>query len=241
MEDLDEYLREIENKKLLVVFPHPDDESFNAAGLIQRARKLGFVVHIITLTRGDRGKNHLKNKTNKSLSEIRFNELQAALEEIGFDELLVWNYLDGSLRTDKKWVEQLVQVLAKEKFGVVVTYDHSGLTGHPDHIALSVELFKFLKKSGGVRLLWASWPGLLRKFMINGQVVEFIEKPKLQLDLSNKEHDNKCRAIKAHQSQLGNLVWWQRILLKYFICAHEYFSIADFDKTYDHKFVDFKF
>src|SRR6478609_2017631 len=41
------------NTRLLVISPHPDDETLGAAGLIQRVRARGGAVRVVLMTSGD--------------------------------------------------------------------------------------------------------------------------------------------------------------------------------------------
>jgi LmbE family N-acetylglucosaminyl deacetylase len=45
----------MENRRVLAVFPHPDDMEILCAGTLIRLRALGFEVHVATMTAGDAG------------------------------------------------------------------------------------------------------------------------------------------------------------------------------------------
>lgn len=240
MTKIEEYLKEIENKKLLVLFPHPDDESFMAGGLIMRAKKLGFEVEVVTLTSGQRGKNYKKGSVGE-LGEIRREEFNRAVSLLGVrGEIL--EYQDGSLNGNREWVGEVREIIKSREPGVVVTYDHSGITGHPDHIALSVEIFRLLKEEfPDTALLWPAWPGRRRKFMVNKEVAGLMQKADFKLNLTKEERDIKYSGIMAHESQFGNLSFIQRLLMKYLVIGTEYFALADYEREYGYKYVDFEF
>lgn len=239
MKNIETKLRSIKKKRLLVVYPHPDDETYNAAGLIQRAKSLGFEVMIVSLTSGDMGKNHLEDK--RDLGVIRREELLLAGKILRADVTKALDYPDCGLIEDLHWTGNLKKILKKFDPGVVVTYDHSGLTGHPDHIVLSVELFKILKRAKDrPLLLWSVWPGEIRRFMIHDEVVGVMNEPEYELKLSIFEWLAKRKALFAHKSQLGNLKDWQRLLLIYGIFWKEYFAVANFKVDYDYKYVKFE-
>ncbi len=169
---------------------------------------------------------------------IRFNTAVSLLGVRG--EIL--GFQDGSLKDDRDWVGEVRKVIKKSKPGVVLSYDASGITGHPDHIALSVEIFEFLKKeSPETSLLWPAWPGKRREFMVNKEVSEFMQPAGFRFNLSKEERDTKYRAILSHKSQFENLSLIQKILMKYLVISTEYFALADYEREYRYKFVDFEF
>ncbi|KKQ37647.1 MAG: hypothetical protein US53_C0013G0006 [Candidatus Woesebacteria bacterium GW2011_GWA1_37_7] len=60
MQDLSTYINVIGAKKLMAIFPHPDDGSFVSAGLFLNAEKLGISTYLLCLTKGGRGINSYK-------------------------------------------------------------------------------------------------------------------------------------------------------------------------------------
>src|SRR3990167_9586391 len=102
MRDVETELKKIKNKRLLVVFPHPDDESVVAGGLIQRALSLGFWVTVVCLTKGGRGKIHINGK-GRSAEEIRENEFKQAVTALGVSDFHLWSFSDGELKKIRGW------------------------------------------------------------------------------------------------------------------------------------------
>jgi len=242
MKNVEALLKKIENRRLLVVFPHPDDESVMAGGLIIRALALGYKVTVICLTKGGRGKIHI-NGNGKSAEEIRESEFGAAMEALGVTDYHVWSFQDGGLRKSRSWQEKLTRLIKEFRPGLVVSYDHSGVTGHPDHIAASRTVFEVVAGlPGDARLWWPSFSGKLRKLFVDPRVTDLLPAANLRLDLTAKEALKKWRAISAHRSQGGGrLSMWPvclGFLLKY---RYEEFAEADLRKNYDHKYVKFYF
>src|SRR5699024_1076935 len=78
-----------EESHVLVIFPHPDDESFSSAGTLARYIDNGVPVTYACLTLGQMGRN-LGNPpfaTRESLPDIREQELENAMEAIGITAL----------------------------------------------------------------------------------------------------------------------------------------------------------
>ena len=78
-----------EESQVLVIFPHPDDESFSSAGTLARYIDNGVPVTYACLTLGQMGRN-LGNPpfaTRETLPDIREKELENAMEAIGITDL----------------------------------------------------------------------------------------------------------------------------------------------------------
>ncbi|KKT72435.1 MAG: LmbE family protein [Candidatus Collierbacteria bacterium GW2011_GWB1_44_6] len=181
MKSNDSLLEIITNKKMLVVFPHPDDESVMAGGLIQRAMAGGYQVTVLTLTEGGRGKIHISGR-GRSSAEIRRQEMASAMSRLGVSDWIMWKFDDGKLRRTMRWRERLSKFVSETSPGLVVTYDLSGVSGHPDHISLSLEVFRTLKriKNKKIKLLWVSFAGGNKGRMVDMRVDGYLQKPKLR-------------------------------------------------------------
>jgi LmbE family N-acetylglucosaminyl deacetylase len=163
MKNLEKYLSEFKgNKVLAVIFPHPDDETVATGGLLMIARKYGYRVVVIILTKGERGQM-LINPMGKTTSEIRERELRLAVKRLGGDELIQMDFPDAGLKeTVSKWKNEIDRQLGEINPGIVVTYDPSGMTGHPDHISLSL-VMKELAKKRKIALFWTTMPEKIKE------------------------------------------------------------------------------
>lgn len=239
MKNIDSFLEKVQNKKILFVYPHPDDESVMAGGLIQRASKLGFAVTVLTLTEGNRGKIHINGK-GRSVSEIRRDEMASAMSRLGVADWVMWTAEDGKLRKRNYWRARLRKFIEETTPGVVVSYDLSGITGHPDHIALSLEVLRVFKSLKTFRLLWTSFEGEALKRMVNSAVLPYVAPPEYVLELSFVEASSKWLAAFAHKSQrlIGylKLPWWGLALRS----RKEWYSEAKLGVKYRYMFPRFK-
>mgnify|MGYP002757892363 FL=1 len=78
-----------DERHVLVIFPHPDDETFSSAGTIASYIDAGVPVTYACLTLGQMGRN-LGNPpfaTRESLPNIRERELEDACRAIGITDL----------------------------------------------------------------------------------------------------------------------------------------------------------
>lgn len=120
--------------RVLVVFPHPDDE-VTVAGTLMKLKEEGHEIQMVCLTRGEKG-NSSGILDEVKLAKIRSDEMQKAADLIGADQLHMKNYPDSGLETVgldslKKVVEDIIGEINPD---VLISYDSKvGLYGHPDH------------------------------------------------------------------------------------------------------------
>jgi LmbE family N-acetylglucosaminyl deacetylase len=127
------------NLRLLAVLAHPDDESMGLGGTLAMYAAEGVETYLITATRGQQGWFGAPedNPGPEALGKIRETELQAAAQVLGLQEVTFLDYIDGDFGNadTEEVVATLVGHIQRIRPDVVVTFDHNGLYGHPDHIA----------------------------------------------------------------------------------------------------------
>ena len=138
---------------LLVVRPHPDDESSATGGLLARYAALGVRTAVVTCTRGEEGEIHDPDldpeEAHARLGDIREAELRAACQVLGVSELHLLGYRDsghgrharqsapGGLlqrRPGRGAAGRLVRIIRRLQPQVVVTENVDASYSHPDHI-----------------------------------------------------------------------------------------------------------
>lgn len=243
MTDVKNYLEKFAgNRVLMTVFPHPDDETLAAGGILLLAKELGWKTIVVCLTKGGAGKM-LVNPHGRSTKEVREKELTKATKSLLVDEVEIGDFLDGKLReTKEEWKPWVLDIIKKYQPGIVVTYDRSGMTGHPDHISLSVGLGEVLDKvKERPTVLWTAFPETLRNRVIPESLWEYAAVPSLELNLG-WHLIRKWLAARAHKSQPlkpANLRWLPLLFL-FFLYRFEWYHEVDFKKDYPFKFIDFK-
>lgn len=113
--------------RLLVLSPHPDDESLGAAGLIKRNHDVGGTIKVVIATDGN--KRHLK--------QLRRQETLSALKILGLpqDGIVFLDFPDGSLRQNKSALkEKLLEVIDSFKPTIIAATYPSDI--HSDHAVL---------------------------------------------------------------------------------------------------------
>lgn len=139
-------------KVLLAVFAHPDDESFGPGGTLARYAAEGVQVHYLCATRGDVGEVDaamLTQNGHASTADLRTNELLCAAGILGLAGVEFLNYRDSGMsgspenqhpeslyQADRvKLAGQVTEAIRRLQPQVVMTFDPFGGYGHPDHIA----------------------------------------------------------------------------------------------------------
>ncbi len=142
------------NKRILIAFAHPDDESFGLGGLIAKYVKAGVQVDYLCATNGDVGMiDPALLDGYESHAALRLAELDCAAEILGFSNVVKLGYKDsGMMGTPENedpnslWYvhqnrpedveHQVVKTIRELKPQVVITFNEYGGYGHPDHIAI---------------------------------------------------------------------------------------------------------
>ena len=153
------------DKRLLISYAHPDDESFGLGGLIAKYVKAGIQVDLICATNGDVGTIDPELLEGyASHAELRLSELDCASALLGLTNVVKLNYKDSGMmgsefnqdpdclwatyaREPETVTRRVVEVLRELRPQVVITFNKYGGYGHPDHIAIqqaTVEAFKLV-------------------------------------------------------------------------------------------------
>lgn len=127
--------------KLMAVLAHPDDESLGIGGTLARYAAEGVATHVVTATRGERGRffDNANRPSDEEVGRVREGELRRAADVLGVSSVSLLDYRDGQLdRADAgEATGRIVAEIRRVRPQVVVTFDPKGAYGHPDHIAIS--------------------------------------------------------------------------------------------------------
>jgi N-acetylglucosamine malate deacetylase 2 len=195
------------SKSILMVFAHPDDESFGCSGTIAKYSKQEIPVDLICATRGEMGTRADVPKGIPT-GTAREGELRAATKITGIRNIYLLGYIDASLeKADQQEVKgKVLDIMRKVEPEVVITFGSDGISGHADHIAIgkaATEAFKeYAQKNGaGPRLYYVTLP----QSIIDKSESDITGRPDGEVTTSidiGKFFDIKMSAIAAHNSQL---------------------------------------
>ncbi|MBI4062520.1 PIG-L family deacetylase [Candidatus Gottesmanbacteria bacterium] len=141
-------------KRMLLVFAHPDDETFVCGGTIAKYAAAGWEIHLICATRGELGnRGPYGDIDGDSLGTIRQKELETVGKYLGIANVAFLDYKDGTLTQSKPGdLEEIIfRTLRSLAPAVVVTFEPGGISNHPDHIRLTrATTFAFQKYTGTI-------------------------------------------------------------------------------------------
>ncbi|MEK5183909.1 bacillithiol biosynthesis deacetylase BshB2 [Solibacillus sp. FSL R5-0691] len=191
-----------EERHVLVVYPHPDDEAFSVAGTLRLFHNMGVPVTYACLTLGEMGRN-LGNPpfaTRESLPEIRRKELMEACEAMGISDLRMMGLRDKTVEfeDDEKMVKLVNDLIVELNPSLIFTF-LPGFAVHPDHEATGravVEAVRRIDKQYRPRILACAFAN---------DTVEKNGEPDVTIDIESVKAD-KLKALKAHASQTAWMI-----------------------------------
>ncbi len=128
----------LQSNKAMLVFAHPDDESYTTELLLD-AEKEGIETALLTFTPGDAGTQMPQICQQQFLGDVRKAEVYKSGFLLGVDYQKVFDYGDGTLKNESlpKLVDDIQNELEAFKPDLVVTFwPESGMTMHPDHMTI---------------------------------------------------------------------------------------------------------
>lgn len=204
-------------QSVLGVWAHPDDEAYLSAGLMLRATRAGGQVVCRHATRGEHGTTDPVAWPPQRLAARRAAELASSLCLLGVDAHGFLGYEDG--RCDQvplaEVVPILVELITELRPDYIVTFGPDGITGHPDHVAVSRWVTTAWVSAGHGRLLYAaSTHSFLRSHakvharlgLLPADAAAIPDgQAALTVRLTTAELDVKRAALAAHASQTDSL------------------------------------
>jgi N-acetylglucosamine malate deacetylase 2 len=199
-------------KRLLAVFAHPDDETFGPGASLARYASEGVLIDVVIATRGEAGENNLKYKTEKKLGEIREQEARNADKILGVNRIDFLDFVDGELRQKIYFdvAKKIINKIKTFKPDVIVTFEHHGISGHLDHIAMSfISTYAYLQTDIPKKLYYFC---ISEKIRVLGGQNYFIYFPDgysdnqitTRIDVS-ASWNAKINAMMEHKSQLKDV------------------------------------
>lgn len=226
--------------KILLVFAHPDDETFAMGGTIAQLAKADNSITLICATKGEEGEvGEPPVTTKEKLGEVREQELRDAAEVIGISTIHFLGYRDATLKDvpSHELEEKVFALFLKEKPDLVFTFDKKGGSLHPDHIKISAVATAVFKKYLGkvtkkVRLYHTATPvSYIKKYKGTDLeykafgIVEGVQDEEITtiIDISDT-YKIKDKAARMHRSQHKD---WERFLKRAVVVDlnKEYFQL----------------
>lgn len=191
----------MKQKHILVVFPHPDDESFGPAGTIANFTKSGIPVTYACLTLGEMGRNmgNPPFANRESLPQLRKQELIDACEILGIKDVRMLGYRDKTVEfeDEAEVIAAIKRIIIEVQPSLIITH-YPGHGVHPDHDATAKATVAAVKQ------LSPEERPELHCMAITKNREQVLGKPQI-VNQVTEMMDIKATAIKAHRSQTESI------------------------------------
>jgi glycosyltransferase involved in cell wall biosynthesis/LmbE family N-acetylglucosaminyl deacetylase len=171
--------------RVLVLAPHPDDETFGCGGALLLHRRQQDAVRVIFLTSGEAG-DWQGGTDPEEFRARREAEAVKALACLGVIEWEFWRYPDRGVAADGRLINRLSEAIRAH--GATLVYVPSPLEQHPDHRAVAHALRAALR----------GWVG---KLQIGFYEVGYALPPNTLVDIS-AVWATKVATIQTYESQV---------------------------------------
>lgn len=187
------------SERVLVVFPHPDDEAFSSSGTIAKLIAEGAHVTYACLTLGEMGRNLgvplIANRV--TLPSIRKQELHGAAKAIGIQDVRSLGYLDKTVEFEpyEKIDADIAALIAEIKPHRIITF-LPGYSVHPDHNATGAAVVRVVSRlpKDEQPIVWC--------VAFAHHTVEDCGEPDVVINIE-PYLSNKYNALAAHASQVN--------------------------------------
>jgi LmbE family N-acetylglucosaminyl deacetylase len=127
-------------ERILVVFAHPDDVDFGAAGSVARWTDAGAVVTYCVVTDGDAGGSD-PSVSREQMRAIRRKEQEDAAAEVGVKDVVWLGYPDGQVEATLALRKDIARVIRQVRPQRVLAPSPDRMwdrifASHPDHLAV---------------------------------------------------------------------------------------------------------
>lgn len=192
-------------RRLLVVLPHPDDESYGCAGTLARlGADPDAATVFLCLTRGEASSmGPQRGMSRDEVAALRAQRLEEVAEVVGLDGLLIADLPDGGMarRSLDELTAPIRAVLEAFRPGVVIGHDPRGVNAHPDHIASHWALRDALRDRSAIRFAMLAYPADLCE-AIKPRLL--FPTPEDEIDvvihLTDEETEQKERCLRIHEA-----------------------------------------
>ena len=142
-----------EPSRVVIVSPHPDDETFGAGGLMAMASRAGASITLVSVTDGEAAKVGV---SPAELAELRRAELAAALDRLGVElqEHLQLGLPDGGVQGFADALDAAISDALPE--GALLVGPFEG-DFHPDHVAVGEACLRVARRRGALLARYPIW------------------------------------------------------------------------------------
>jgi len=169
---------------ILVISPHPDDESIGCGGSLRKHVVAGDPVHVVFLTSGEAGGH---GRSPNDTRRVREDEARKAAGVLGLTSVEFWQLPDGHVKAEPELIQRLRAAVDRLKPAVVYVPHDAEM--HPDHRA-AVELV-----AGAIEAMGTARPAVfMYEVWTPIQVIDHVE------DISDVM-SHKLTALREYRTQ----------------------------------------
>lgn len=170
----------LDDKILLAIFAHPDDET-TIAPMLSRYVREGIKVHLVIVTDGRYGTNdHTDHEAGEGLVAMRREEMKCAASILGaelthldyHDQLKSREGYDGHIPHVRSLIKEIYGIVEKVKPDVIITWGPDGGSNHIDHRLVGATVTQVF-----VSKVWDKSP----KLYYTGTPSNFIDNPESKI------------------------------------------------------------
>lgn len=197
------------NKRVIVFAPHPDDETFGCGGTIAKRVRERYEVLVVFLTDGRHAFSEVlginSDPTPEELREIRKEEVKRAMKILGVREenLFFMDFEDGTLeKNEDKAEEKVMEILIKNPpTEVYFPYEKDF---HPDHRVTNRIVRNSIKKLGlsTMRYKYSIVRTYVRVGLLIDAVLNLFRRNMIRVDVS-KFLPLKIEAVNEFKSEVS--------------------------------------
>ncbi len=189
-------------RRIAVITAHPDDESFAPGGTLAMLSRRGVEMLLLVGSRGERGRcGELPLSSAEELGRVREEELGRAIRELGINRVVILGWPDGEMK-EWPWEKALATLRRElERFSpqAIFTFPPGGLSGHPDHRAVSLWA-SLAARELALRLYYFTLPSFLLQKAFGKQFHPLDGRFSHRVDVS-PFLSAKARAINSYRTQ----------------------------------------
>jgi len=214
-------------KKLLAVFAHPD-EAFGPGGTLAKYAHEGVEIHLLSATRGEageddrlkskipfdfaQGKQKSKLRRETKIHHLREKELLSSAKVLGITKVEFLDFADGRLCNANyhDLARKIREKITEFEPQVILTHDRLGISGHLDHIAVSLTTtYAYLKTKSAQKLYYLVLPAKWYDKKLADYFIYFPEGYN-EDDITTKINyskywDIKKKAMLQHKTQMNDV------------------------------------
>jgi LmbE family N-acetylglucosaminyl deacetylase len=195
-------------QRLCVISPHPDDDVLGCGGTLALAWAGGAALRILYVTDGAASHPGSLDYPPERLRDVREDEAKGALKILGVPEtqLHFLRQPDGRLARAGAAASELASCIAAHvrEFAPTMVFSPWIRDGHGDHVAASLAVRRALAQTRSAAALY-EYPVWLDELGTTGDAPHAREAELVSVDV-RAFRALKARAIRAHRSQLGEVI-----------------------------------